>query len=51
MPYSDMTDVQQTQMREYVRATHDRLATYRDNKETLAFAGLAVFFGAVATAK
>src|SRR5437016_1923610 len=50
MPYSDMTCAQQTQTREYVQAVHDRLAAYRDNKETMAFAGLAVFFGAVATA-
>lgn len=43
-----MTPEQQT--REYVQAVHDRLAAYRDNKETMAFAGLAIFLGAVATA-
>lgn len=45
-----MTPEQQAQMREYVQAAHERFATFRDNKETMAFAGLAVFFGAVATA-
>jgi hypothetical protein len=50
MLYSDMTCEQQTRTREYVQAVHDRLAAYRDNKETMAFAGLAIFFGAVATA-
>jgi hypothetical protein len=50
MSYSDMTPEQQSHTREYVEAVHARLAAYRDNKETMAFAGLAVFLGVVATA-
>jgi hypothetical protein len=50
MSYSELTPDQQKELREYVHATHDLLAGYRDSKETMAFAGLAVFLGAVATA-
>lgn len=50
MPYSEMTADQQARTREYVQAAHERFAAFRDNKETMAFAGLAVFLGAVATA-
>jgi hypothetical protein len=50
MSYSEMTPGEQTHLRDYAQAVHDRLAAYRDNKETMAFAGLAIFLGAVATA-
>jgi hypothetical protein len=50
MSYKDMTVAQQTHTRDYVQAVHDRLAAYRDGKETMAFAGLAIFLGAAATA-
>jgi hypothetical protein len=50
MSYENMCEKQQTQTRDYLEAVHNRLQTYRDGKETLAFAGLAIFLGAVATA-
>jgi hypothetical protein len=50
MSYADMTASEQTQAWDYVQAVHDRLAAYRDGKETMAFAGLAIFLGAVTTA-
>jgi hypothetical protein len=49
MPYSTLTPEEQGQLREYVEAAQQRFATFRDNKETMAFAGLGVFLGAAAT--
>ena len=49
MPYSEMNPEQQCQLREYVGTAHELFSTVRDSKETMAFAGLAVFLGAVAT--
>ena len=50
MPYSDLSADDKNQMRSYVLAVHERFADFRDSKETMAFAGLAVFLGAVSTA-
>jgi len=50
MSYANMCEKQQTQTRDYLQAVHDRLQAYRDGKETMAFAGLAIFLGAAATA-
>src|SRR4051794_38795788 len=50
MPYEMLSADEKAQFREYVKASHDRFATFRDNKETMAFAGLAIFLAAVATA-
>lgn len=50
MLYAAMCEKQQSQTRDYLKAVHDRLQAYRDGKETMAFAGLAIFLGAVATA-
>lgn len=49
-PYAAMTPDEQEQTREYVQSALERFSAFRDNKETMAFAGLAVFVGAVATA-
>ena len=50
MAYKDTSSQQQVQMREYVEAAQERFSTFRDNKENMAFAGLAIFLGATATA-
>jgi hypothetical protein len=50
MPYSTLTAADQAQLREYTQGALERFSTYRDNRETMAFAGLAVFLGSVATA-
>jgi hypothetical protein len=50
MAYTQMTPQEQAHLREYVRDCLTRFSGIRDAKETLAFAGLAVFLGAAATA-
>jgi len=51
MPYSTLSVDEQQQLRDYVFAVHDRFADFRDSKEAMVFAGLAVFLGAVSTAR
>jgi hypothetical protein len=50
MAYADLSPSDKEQVRDYVHAAHERFADLRDSKETMAFAGLAVFLGAVSTA-
>src|SRR6476659_1085013 len=50
MPYEMLSADEKAQLREYVKSAHDRFATFGDNKETMAFAGLAIFLAAVSTA-
>src|SRR3954468_14029244 len=50
MSYENVSLEEKAQLRDYVKTAHDRFATFRDNKETMAFAGLAIFLAAVATA-
>ena len=50
MSFYDSDPAKQAELRAYVQNVHERFSSYRDNKETMAFAGLAVYLGAVATA-
>jgi hypothetical protein len=50
MPFEQCTPEQQTELRTFVQNAQERFSSFRDNKETMAFAGLAVYLGAVATA-
>jgi len=50
MAYSQKTPGEQEQLRTFVYDALDRYSSYRDNKESMAYVGLTLFTGAVATA-
>lgn len=50
MSYKEKSEEEQKQLREFVSNSLDRYSTYRDNKESMAYAGLALFIGAAASA-
>ena len=50
MPFDEKTPEQQAELRAFVQNALERFSSFRNNKETMSFAGLAIFLGAVATA-
>ncbi|MCG3134307.1 MAG: hypothetical protein HMLKMBBP_01601 [Planctomycetes bacterium] len=48
LTYDQLGEAEQATLREYVRSQQDRHSLIRDHRETMAFAGFAVYLGAVA---